>query len=82
MSPTLILQAVLAYGPSVLPLIQQIVVWIQGGKTDVTPADIQQLIDYGNKTSAQYFAAVGVTPPSAPVAPMPPATPVAVPGAH
>ena len=66
MSPALLLTAVLQYGPSILPLIAEIHDWIAANKTEVTSEDIKQLIAYGQKTSADYLKAAGVTIPPQP----------------
>ncbi len=47
---------------SVLPLIQQLVAWTEGGKTTVTSADIATLVALGQKSSAQYLAEAGGAP--------------------
>ena len=62
MNPAQILVAVLQYGPSILPLINQIHEWIAAGKADVTADDIKLLIAYGSKTSGDYLKAAGITP--------------------
>lgn len=62
MTPALILGAVLQYGPSCLPVIQSLVAMIKDKKTEVTPEDIQTLIDLGKKSSADYLAAAGGSP--------------------
>lgn len=64
MTPAVVLAAVLQYGPTVLPLIQQLAEMAKSGKTEVTPEDIAQLIAYGKKTSADYLREAGVTPPT------------------
>jgi hypothetical protein len=56
MNPAILLQAVLTYGPEILPLIQQLAAWAKSGKQDVTPEDIAQLIAYGKKSAADYLA--------------------------
>ena len=57
-----IIALVTTYGPDVLPVIQQIAAWIEGGKTAVTAADIAVLVAFGKKTSADYLAAAGGAP--------------------
>ncbi len=43
-----------------LPLAQQLIAMWEGGKTTVSAADIQVLIDYGKHTSAASLAAAGI----------------------
>lgn len=62
-----IIALVTTYGPDVLPVIQQIVAWIEGGKTTITSADIAQLVAFGSRKSSDYLAAAGGAPtPKAP----------------
>ena len=63
-----ILSLLATYGPDVLPVIQQIAAWIEGGKTTVTSADIAVLVAYGSKKSSDCLAAAGGAP-AAPAAP-------------
>lgn len=63
MTPAAIAAAVLTYGPSVLPLLQQLAAWIASGKKEVSAADIEQLIAYGKKTSGDYLRDVGLSTP-------------------
>ena len=60
------------YGPAILPLVQQVVAWTEGGKTTVTSADINLLVELGRKSSADYLAAAGGAPVAAPAAPVAP----------
>ena len=62
MSTTLVLDALLKYGPTVLPLIAQLTKWIKDGKKDVTPEDIAVLISYGQKRADDYLTAIGLDP--------------------
>lgn len=62
MTPTLILRAVLTYGPEILPLIRQLADWAKSGKQEVTAEDLAQLISYGNKSSSDYLKEVGLEP--------------------
>ena len=55
MNPQIILAAVLQYGPSILPVIQQIATWIKENKTEVTKEDLDALIAYGAKKAADYL---------------------------
>ena len=57
-----ILACVVQYGPSVLPVIQELVALIEGGKTSVTSADIATLVALGKKSSSDYLAAAGGAP--------------------
>jgi ATP-dependent exoDNAse (exonuclease V) beta subunit len=57
-----IIALVTTYGPDVLPVIQQIAAWLEGGKTAVTAADIAVLVSYGKKTSSDYLSAAGGPP--------------------
>jgi hypothetical protein len=57
-NPTLLLQLLVAYGPAVLPLIQQIVSWIEAGKTTVSTADMAQLVALGQKKASDYLTPV------------------------
>lgn len=63
MTPAIIAQLLIAYGPTVLPLVQKLIAWIESGKKDVTSADIAELIAYGNKTSADYLKDAGISKP-------------------
>ena len=62
MPPLAILAAVVQYGPSILPMIQSLITMIENKQTTVTAADIQQLIDLGKKTSADYLNEAGGLP--------------------
>lgn len=62
MPPVAILAAVLQYGPSVLPIAQQLVAMIRDKKTEVTAEDLAQLIELGKKSSADYLAGAGGAP--------------------
>ena len=62
MTPALILQAVLQFGPTIIPLISQLAAWAEGGKKEVTAADLAQLVALGTKTSADYLREAGVNP--------------------
>ena len=57
-----IIALVTTYGPDVLPVVQQIAAWIEGGKTAVTAADIAVLVAFGAKNSAAYLQAAGGAP--------------------
>lgn len=57
-----IVAAVLQYGPDILPAIQQLVTWIEGGKTTVTAADLTLLAQLGSKKSSDYLTAAGGPP--------------------
>lgn len=62
MTPLMIAQALVTYGPQILPLIQQVMTWIKENKTEVSPEDIQFLIDLSNKQAADYLKEAGGTP--------------------
>lgn len=64
MSTALVLNAVLTYGPEIIPLITQLAAWIKGGKTEVTADDLAFLVKLSNKTAADYLAEAGVKVPS------------------
>ena len=55
MTPAQLLTAVLTYGPSVLPLIQQITAWVKEGKTEITEEDWSFLLRYANKKASDYL---------------------------
>lgn len=57
MTPLLIAQLLLQYG---LPLTQQIMTWVQSGKTTVTPEDFQVLVTLSQYRSADSLAAAGI----------------------
>lgn len=60
MSTAAILTLIATYGPSIVPLIQQCITWIEAGKTTVTAADLQILSDFANKTSADFLKGTGI----------------------
>lgn len=66
MKPLDILNAVLQFGPTVLPLIGQLTTWIKENKQTVSAEDIAQLIAYGKKTSNDYLKEAGITPTAPP----------------
>lgn len=63
MTPAAILTALLTYGPTILPLIQQVTQWVKDGKQEVSAEDIAELIAYGKKMSADYLLGVGLIQP-------------------
>lgn len=65
MGTAAIIGLVVQYGPSIIPLVQQLVTWAEGGKTTVTAADFAILAQLSSKTSADYLSLAG----GAPVAP-------------
>tara|TARA_R110000868_G_scaffold187831_2_gene430550 strand:- start:346 stop:534 length:189 start_codon:yes stop_codon:yes gene_type:complete len=60
MTPALVLSAVLTYGPTVLPLIQQLAEMVRSGKKEVTPEDLAMLVALSNKTADDYLKEAGV----------------------
>ena len=60
MTPALVLSAVLTYGPTVLPLIQQLAEMVRSGKKEVTPEDLAMLVALSNKTADDYLREAGV----------------------
>jgi hypothetical protein len=60
MSPAAIIALVAQYGPAVIPIIQQLVAWVEGNKATVTAAELQQLVALGQYNSAQSLAAKGI----------------------
>lgn len=71
MNTAAIITLVATYGPQILPLIQQITAWAEGGKTALTAAEIQQLIDFGKKSSADYLKEAGIAIVDGKVVPAP-----------
>ena len=57
-----IIALVTTYGPDVLPVVQQIIAWIESGKTTISSADIAVLVAFGSKKSADYLTAAGGAP--------------------
>lgn len=55
MAPLAIAQAVLTYGPDIIPLIHQLQVWITEKKVEVTSDDTALLNSYRSKKGADYF---------------------------
>ena len=62
MTTAVVIELLLKYGPSVLPVAKQIAEWVRAGKTEVTPEDIAVLIAYGNKKAEGYLAEAGGAP--------------------
>lgn len=62
----LVLESVLKYGPTVLPYVMKLAGMLKDGKTEVSPADIAELIEYGRKSADDYLAEAGGPPPAAP----------------
>jgi hypothetical protein len=57
MTPLLVAQLLIQFG---LPLTQQIMTWVQSGKTAVTPEDFQALVTLSQYRSADALAAAGI----------------------
>ena len=55
MTPAAILTATLMYGPSIIPLIQQLAQWIADGKTTVTADDWAILNSFAAKKATDYL---------------------------
>lgn len=85
MNTVAILNLIATYGPSVVPLIQQCIQWIEQGKHTVTSDDLAQLAAFASKSSSDFLKQAGVqivdgkVVPITPSAPTP--TPVVVTGA-
>lgn len=62
MTPAIVLNAVLTYGPQILPLIQQLAEMVRNGKKEVTSDDLAMLIALSNKTADDYLKEVGLKP--------------------
>lgn len=62
-----ILNAVLLYGPSIIPLIQKLVVNVQAGKNNenVTPEDWAELTRLASLSSSTIYARLGIAMPVA-----------------
>lgn len=52
-----IIGLIASYGPDVIPLVQQVVAWVESGKTTVTSADLAILAGFGSKKAAAYLPA-------------------------
>lgn len=55
-----ILALIATYGPPIIPVVQQIVQWIEGGKTTVTSADLALLATMGQTKSTDFLASAGI----------------------
>lgn len=55
MTPAAILQAVLLYGPQMIPLLAQLNAWVKENKTEVTEDDWALLHKYGTKKAEDYL---------------------------
>lgn len=60
-----LLQLVLRYGPSVIPLVSKLTSAIAAGKSNepVTEADWAELTRLANQTGADIYARMGIAPP-------------------
>ncbi len=65
MTPALVLNAVLTYGPSVVPLIQTLGKAIADGRGNVplTDKDWAELSRLAEQSSADIYKRLGITPP-------------------
>lgn len=66
MNPAAIGLALLQYGPTILPMLQEVAKWIEDKKDTVSSDDIAKLIAYGKPTAADYLTAAGGAPAAAP----------------
>ena len=55
-----VLALLATYGPPIIPVIQQIVTWIEGGKATVTSADLALLAKMGQTKSYDFLAQAGI----------------------
>jgi hypothetical protein len=63
MTAAAIAEALLKFGPTILPYLIKVGEWIKAGKSDVTAADLAELTAYGQQKADDYLKAIGVTPP-------------------
>lgn len=65
MNFALLLNAVLTYGPSIIPLAQKLVANIEAGKGNqtVTAADLAELAALANQSADDVYKRLGITPP-------------------
>jgi hypothetical protein len=65
MTIALLLQALLQYGPSIIPLVQKLVADIEAGKGNqtVTSADLAELAKLAAQTSGDIYLRLGIEPP-------------------
>ena len=68
MTIALLLNALLTYGPTILPLVQKLVTDIEAGRGNatVTSADLADLVRLAGLTGEDIYAKAGVTPPPKP----------------
>ena len=64
MPPLALAVALVQYGPTILPMIQELLAMARDKRDTVTPEDIALIIKLGNKSSADYLAAAGGAPKS------------------
>lgn len=66
-TPVILLQLVLQYGPTIIPLIQKLVADIQAGKgnTAVSAEDLAELARLSALKGEDIYAKLGITPPPA-----------------
>lgn len=60
MTPAAIALAVLKYGPSIIPLLQQLGKWISEKKETVSPEDFDLLVKMASKRSIDYLKEAGL----------------------
>ena len=66
-----ILSLVATYGPGVIPIVQQLVAWVEGNKTTVSAAELATLAALGQYTSTQSLANLGIQIVNGQVVPLP-----------
>lgn len=71
MSTATILALVTQYGPGVVGIVQQLVAWIESGKTTVTADELAKLAALGQYTSTQSLANLGLAIVDGKVVPAP-----------
>jgi hypothetical protein len=60
-----LLQALLTYGPSIIPLAQKLIAAIEAGKANqtVTAADLAELNALAKQSAEDIYARLGIVPP-------------------
>lgn len=66
MNAVTLLDAVLKYGPTIIPLVQKLVADIEAGKGNqtVTAADLAELARLAGQSAEDIYAAAGIQPPT------------------
>ena len=67
MTTAALLNAVLVYGPSIIPLVQKLWADVAAGKGNqtVSAQDMAELVALSKQTSTEIYARLGITPPPA-----------------